>query len=474
MTRFLRLSLTAALGLTACGDDSDGATTTAETDPSSGSTTAATSSNATSGGAETTAPDTASTGADETSSTDGPTPAVPPFAGGERLIPRIETAPDGTQRFAGFHDSQLDQDCVFVQTDGDTRHCLPAFFVGGVARGEEGCSGPSVPLSSCSTPSEITTREVVCGDVSSAMAWSVGSSCGPANRVELEPLPLSRYVAGQPSTSVTVAGLRWTRIEAEDGAVFTEGPEAIDGPSCFASVTWPDACQPLNMSFVTGSLHADATCSGDARVTSVFDDGCDPPTFARGADDAVYRLVRPWDGPLYSGTGPGDCNETTVGGTAVHYVVEPARPDVLSPLGATVIGEERLQSRVIVHPETDDIVAHTGWYDRELGLMCTRSTAPSGQDVCAPFRSNSPTYADPACTDLLVRGGDGPGPRTVFVGGACSFGNVQGVAFPGESYDGPTYAFNTEGDCTEVGTAAPPRHIAQWIDADDLPQLAVE
>ncbi len=157
----------------------------------------------------------------------------------------------------------------------------------------------------------------------------------------------------------------------------------------------------------------------------------------------------------------------------ISYQVEPASAGDLPPLDSTLIGSERLQARVILHPETDDIVWHTGWYDRELGGICSRSTAPSGLDVCAPSRSNSPFYADSACTDLLVWGGDGPEPRSVYAAGTCTFRSVQGVAFPGEPYDGQAYALNTEGDCVEVSTAAPPRRIAEWIAADDLPQLSV-
>ena len=65
---------------------------------------------------------------------------------GARLKAKHYVGADGSTQFAGWHDTQLDVDCIFLNSADGSLRCLPAFpfsaaFVGPFF-GDSGCSQP--------------------------------------------------------------------------------------------------------------------------------------------------------------------------------------------------------------------------------------------------------------------------------------------------------------------------------------------
>ena len=48
---------------------------------------------------------------------------------GSRLKLRVLAASDGARQFAGFHDTQIDEQCWFTETNEERQHCIPSRVV---------------------------------------------------------------------------------------------------------------------------------------------------------------------------------------------------------------------------------------------------------------------------------------------------------------------------------------------------------
>lgn len=98
---------------------------------------------------------------------------------GTRLRARVYAGDDGSQQFAGWHDSSRNEDCSFGMAADGTIRCLPAnaSYVAATTYSDGGCSQPVVyQLPGCASPQYAIESASSCyGQLTPQRIFSVGA-----------------------------------------------------------------------------------------------------------------------------------------------------------------------------------------------------------------------------------------------------------------------------------------------------------
>jgi hypothetical protein len=436
-----------------------------------------------------------------TTTTQGPgRPNAPPYDGGERLRALVYEGPDGAESFAGyFYDTELDTRCNFVRTGSDAQgpiyHCIAAVATFARFEGTD-CSVPVASAPGCSTSSPVIQllRPVNVGCPPEEEFYELGASLGMPELSEVNPGTLecsgvgtatseqfglvpfdpSKYVEGRlqvvPLDAATGFGERF--IVGNDGSYVLD-TLVVDDESCALDPTDTNAdegyCVP-GTTYAFSEQYSDPSCSGD-RVVGLAESSC--------REFAPSPLVKTYSPDARGCSRLSSVNELGAERPA-QTVYEPndgdcldqGTPDHVFALGNEVplndfphlqtvdVGGERLRSR-FVSTAQGNLTTPSGWFDTDLGEMCTPRAFPDGIVRCVPYQTAFPGqyYADDTCTvqlyDTYATNVCGSLPARLFAVDSesdCTGPIVQQV-FELSSYDGTTYT-NSGGDCVVADPAA--------------------
>lgn len=447
---------------------------------------------------------------------------------GDRLVARYWVAPDGTEIFADWYDTELDVTCTPAQPADGPLRCLPVPRVGLGASSEmapfvvaryadaacaqrvlwrrDDCAPPTLSAlwegDFCTThltvyqiqgeltPSALYSRDEQTGDCvfhgdphEDGQYLHLGEALDPSVFVALE----EQGIGGG-------GRLRQRFYRGADGSLLPR--DLWDAELQTPCLTGHDAdggrrCLPFTESL--GFQFADDQCLTPLVTWSGGANGCTPPdhSYARVGvihsctfRSRIYAL-----GPLtedvtpYSISTEGTCESSIPPGAQGPFMgwvsTGELPPDTFASLDATrLVGQGRIQR--LVHEDGAGFVATEQLWDTQLGQTCRPLFMADTTWRCAPSTRGSVrrTYADSLCTveapSILVlttvnpQGcGESPVGEYATEGlDGCDAGHR--IFEVGEALDGsPLYEVNSQGECQEAVLAG------QYSVAAELPAASL-
>lgn len=364
--------------------------------------------------------------------------------GGDRLTPLLWDAGDGAAVFRGWHDDDLDVDCVFQHaTDGRYR-CLPA-LEGTEHFADSGCTQPVAHVYPCGPAAQGYVSFPVpttCGNARLARSihrlgakraagettWvrqSDGTCLPHEPQSDSDPdfydlegeVPPSDFVAADLVPRPAAApGLSIYTMVAEDGA--TEATAMWDdgrGAECGADADSGELrCAPVEVADWTYVTYADASCS----VPVAAHVARRPCAHASAGRDSTLTLaevaseVAATDAYLNDGNGcrlvDAQGADFPVGVDNFYILGDPVDPSSFPQLADTLDGSGRVRARRITAADGSELAIATELFDTELDMVCYPRKFDNGTFCVAERVAESRDFTDPACTDpvVLVSGGE--------------------------------------------------------------------
>ena len=136
----------------------------------------------------------------------------PGFESGTRLRARTYVGDDGSRQFAGWHDSERNEDCAFAQAGDGKLRCLPTAVFASYFTDAQ-CTAPAIIVASCTPlPNYARTGTGVSGCINYGPITSVGATVstifsGPSCTQGVVPAGYTAYSVGAeiPPTSFVAA-----------------------------------------------------------------------------------------------------------------------------------------------------------------------------------------------------------------------------------------------------------------------------
>jgi hypothetical protein len=202
-------------------------------------------------------------------------------------------------------------------------------------------------------------------------------------------------------------------IGGEDGSVAAF--ELVDLASGAVCRRGSGHCRPRHVAYEEPNLFEDDACTTEVSVaTSLNAPGCAPPDFIRplDAEPEWYTAGPAYDGDLYSGLG--DCQPALDQPwiNSLYELGEAVSSADLVELGEVLLGDGRLQARVVTEGDTPLIPAEGEFifYDTELSAECFLRLFDDGTYRCIASNVLSGTswldeWQDDGCTVPIRRCG---------------------------------------------------------------------
>lgn len=501
-----------ALATTGCGDDEDG----------QGSGTGASGGSGGSGGSAAGGNSGGSGASGGSGGGGGPT--VEPsdlFGSGTRLEAVVRDGGQGAERFAYFHDTMLDQSCIFREASDGMLRCLPTHFVFAPFT-DAGCTQRVAVVDTCKGPPPAYVYhedEVICsaqprkrdsfvvgnavsistiyiGDSSSCLELT-GFDLSETTEYLLAPADPTMFAAATLSELEVDGGLGQRIATTADGAFqVVSGHDVGRDASCVPARVDGD---PLCLGLVAHSNQhsTSATCASQDVAVYYEDDGCGDPTAILKHTDAVNACdpddltVHEVGGELdvmsvYQDNG-GNCSAVSSSSDNRFFQDgAEAAAGFVPALSETTIGGGRLQLDLYTSPDGAPLgyVETAKFWDTQRGEECSPRTMDDGTTIrCIPQAAHISAeathyFSDAACTtEVLAVGQSACGSTPVYAAlraaGTCttvlsSFHTV-GAAFNGVVYEGDADGSNcilpaqppNNTDFYEIGAEVPWTEFAE-------------
>jgi hypothetical protein len=466
--------------LVACSDDGGSA---GDTEGSSTVSSTTATGGPTSDGTSTTSPGSSTGGETDTEGTTGGGDPVALFGGGSRLSAHSFDAGEGATALRYWEDTELDLECVFVETTPGLFHCLPTTRVGSEFS-DDTCTTPITTGTGIPAGELVTREQPIACEGPLASVWETGAvtdypqiyyspngvSCvelGPAQGRPLTLRSLDDFVAGA-STLVGEGPLRAVRVDGDDGSFQSWSlsdaaearclPRSIDGP---AGPTL--RCVPSPLATVPSFYYADAACTEPDLAWLPGDWGVacsEPPQFAsRTTSQQGCNVEYTWyqvgnevdvDAVFYDFDPCGPVSQDPENFAAERWFALGPLTDgsTLAEVTKMLVGSDALQLELVVD-ETGTPIHQNSTYD---------TWRLPGGEPCSPWITADGTWR---CFPWMAF--EVPDPPTWFSDAACS---MPVVGFNQTCLAGTPFFRTTDGDGAITSIAEANVHDGQ-IYADD-------
>jgi len=421
------------------------------------------------------------------STTGEPEGDAEPWAAGDRLQPIVHSDGADQAHLVGWHDSELDLDCTFVETT-DGFACLPVAGFDGTVFADPGCSSPAAAVTDCiSPPSYGTLAYPGCGPatvmqtadaIDAVYAIDTSGQCSAlpnTQGLQLEPVALTTFV-GATRTLRDFGGPlgRW-EFTADDGAIQWAGPADVEQAQTCTPVTHDGTTHCLTgpVAVADPRFHLDAACTSNDIAYTLGTQSCAPPRFAQDRRDVPFAIAEDVATSAIRESAADDC--VTWDGRLPDIEFFRVRPFEAADAPAVTHapeGDTRLILRTPASNDGDPLSQGT-WFDTELNVDCTFSPTDGG--LCTPVNVKTISmFADANCSVPLSRGEDpAEGWHTLQTSVSEECTRTQlGIGRITQPYAGDVYLLSG-GDCTVLPTPDPygPFHTLEVLPLASLPML---
>jgi hypothetical protein len=350
------------------------------------------------------------------------------------LKARWSVTAEGDRGWTGWHDSELQEDCDFVETEEGVWRCVPTAIESAryryldaqctdpvIAIADEQCGPPDrVRLIRQSGCSEYTELRSVGEDLSPptvVYALDLSSGLCLADSVDGwsffavgDVLPMSQYVVAE-ERSVGTARLTTQVLVSSDGAYTATGwhDSRLDA-SCWSTraIDGLDRCLPASLNRTgyfaedqcTVELYAGDRCD-DVPARFALQDASECPYAWR-----VHAALGEHQGAAYLSASPEDCREAT-GREPPPLVLrgDEIPPERFVALETTIDRSDPGRLKPRHRTSEDGFCAFLGWWDADFDEPCTFRRVADGTLRCLPGKCSGTVprlYTDERCTEAVV------------------------------------------------------------------------
>lgn len=376
---------------------------------------------------------------------DGGTP-IPPFqpfwASGTRLRARLLVPVDGGDPFfVGWHDTQLDMNCINGLAGDGVERCVSTETRGNIFYADAACTVPLawVRPRTCGgikyaydADTNGRYHTYVVGAAYTGTVYERAGTCVPSTPPSTGTLHATTgevaatMLAATSYANVQVGDFRRPRETHSDGSYVELGSLVAAGGTCYPRARELGASPCVGTTFRGKAVFRDSACTQRAYLweRAVFDPPSTPSLAIFDPTDPCEHSVELIDtiadvtGANHYVQGPSGCTMALTAAGDRLYTGEPAAATY--PSGTITVGPRRGRLGYLYWTGSDGIPLATRYWDHDLRMPCLPINATDGKLRCLPTQLPAiPAHTDADCASAQLM-------QTP----AC---------FPGMPVDGPDY-----------------------------------